>query len=164
VNSQLQKRVDTNEKRLAAAPGSTPLLRALVRDHYALAVSRQTQGATSFPDDAKPDLRAADRYWQRYLEQQKGEPDPSLASVALQVYDVGGLNKAKEAAQAMRVIAERQNNYQAYLALTQRAAAAGDTRTADLAAQKAVDLAPRELKKQVEKAVQQAKKPPPPQQ
>ena len=60
----------------------------------------------------------------------------------------------------MQIVAERQNTFEAYLALVQRAVAAGDTRTADLAGQKAVDLAPQDLRKQVEKQVEQLKKPP----
>jgi hypothetical protein len=161
ANSQLQKRIDRNEKRLQTSPSSSVALGQLVRDHYALAVSGQPQGSTTFPDDAKGDLEAADRYWQRYVDAVKGKPDPSLAAVAVQIYDTGGLNKPKEAAKATAIVAESQNNFQAYLALVQRATAAGDTRTADLAAQKAVDLAPKNLKKQVEKAAEAAKKPVP---
>jgi hypothetical protein len=164
ADSQLQDRIDRNEKRLQTSPSSAAVLGQLVRDHYALAVAGQPQGSSSFPDDAKPDLQAADRYWQRYEDAVKGKPDPSLAAVAVQIYDVGGLNKPKEAARATAIVADSQNNFQAYLALVQRAAAAGDTRTADLAAQKAVELAPKNLKKQVEKAAEAAKKPVPKQQ
>ena len=49
----------------------------------------------------------------------------------------------------MRIVAEAGNDFQSYLALVQYSAAAGDKRTANLAAQKAVDLAPKKLKKQV---------------
>jgi hypothetical protein len=163
-NSQLEERIDRNEERLKRSPRNTAALGELVRDHYALAVSDQPQGSAEFPEEAKDDLRGAARYWQRYLEVEEGKPDASLASVALQVYDVGGLNQPKEAARAMAIVAERQNSYEAYLALVQRATAAGDSRTADLAAQKAVDLAPKDLKKQVEQAAEQAKKPASPQQ
>src|ERR687893_822484 len=48
-----------------------------------------------------------------------------------------------------RIVAEDGNDFQSYLALVQLSTAAGDERTADLAAQKAVDLAPEGLKKQV---------------
>jgi hypothetical protein len=163
-NSQLEKRIDRNEKRLAASPSNAAVLTALVQDHYALAVADQSQGSSTFPEDAKGDLRAAARYWQRYREAETGQPNASLARVALQIYAAGALNQPKEAAQAMAIVAEDQNDYQSYLALVQQAAAAGDKRTADLAAQKAVDLAPNDLKKQVKKAAEQAKKPAPPQQ
>jgi hypothetical protein len=159
ANSQIQKQIDRQEKRLAASPNDLTALKALVRDHYALAAADQPSGSSQFPEDAKPDLRAAAQYWQRYLDVEKGNPDASLAALALQVYDTSALNQPKEAAKAMAIIAERQNTFEAYLALVQRATAAGDTRTADLAAQKAVDLAPKDQKKQVKQLAEQAKKP-----
>src|SRR5215218_5593371 len=164
ANSQLQKQVEREEKRLAGSPNNPTILKALVRDHYALAAADQPSGSSQFPEDAKDDLRAAARYWQRYLDVVKGQPDASLAAFALQAYDTGGLNQPKQAARAMAIIAERQNTFEAFLALVQRAAAAGDTRTADLAAQKAVDLAPTDQKKQVKKLAEQAKKQATPQQ
>jgi hypothetical protein len=159
ANSQIQKQIDREQKRLQTSPNDVAALKALVRDHYALAAADQPSGTSQFPEDAKPDLRAAAQYWQRYLEVEKGKPDASLAALALQVYDTGALNQPKEAAKAMAIIADRQNTFQAYLALVQRATAAGDTRTANLAAQKAVDLAPKDQKKQVKQLAEQAKKP-----
>jgi hypothetical protein len=158
-NSQLEERIDRNKERLTTSPRNEAALGELVRDHYAIAVSNLPQGTATIPEDGKEDLREADRYWQRYLEVEEEKPDPSLASVAVQVYDVSGLNQPKEAAKAMAIIAADRNDYETYLALVQRAATAGDTRTADLAAQKAVDLAPKDLKKQVKKAAEQYKKP-----
>ena len=46
-----------------------------------------------------------------------------------------------------------------YLRLVSYAAAAGDKRTADLAAKKAVDLAPKAERKQVEQQAEALKKP-----
>jgi hypothetical protein len=159
ANSQIQKQIDREQKRLQTSPNDVAALKALVRDHYALAAADQPSGTSQFPEDAQPDLRAAAQYWQRYLEVETGKPDASLAALALQVYDTGALNQPKEAAKAMAIIADRQNTFQAYLALVQRATAAGDTRTANLAAQKAVDLAPKDQKKQVKQLAEQAKKP-----
>ena len=158
ANSQIQKQIDREQKRLEASPNDLAALKALIRDHYALAASDQPSGSSQFPEKAKPDLRASAQYWQRYLVVEKGKPDASLAALALQVYDTGALNQPKEAAKAMAIIADSQNTFQAYLALVQRATAAGDKRTADLAAQKAVDLAPKDQKKQVKQLAEQAKK------
>jgi hypothetical protein len=55
----------------------------------------------------------------------------------------------------VRVIAAQANDSQTYLLLVQTATAAGDKRTAQLAAQKAIDLAPKGQRKQVEKVVKQ---------
>lgn len=162
-NSQLEERIDRNEKRLAASPADEALLAVLVRDNFALASARLESGATEFPPEAKADLRKASTYWVRYVDA-VDKPSDSLARLALQIYDPAGLDQPKQAQRAMQIVAERQNDFQAYLALVQRAVTAGDTRTADLAGQKAVDLAPKDLRKQVEKQVEQLKKPVPPEQ
>ncbi len=162
-NSQLEERIDRNEKRLAASPADEALLAALVRDNFSLASTRLESGATEFPPEAKADLRKASTYWVRYVDA-VDKPSDSLARLALQIYDPAGLDQPKQAQRAMEIVAERQNTFEAYLALVQRAVTAGDTRTADLAGQKAVDLAPKDLRNQVKKQVEQLKKPAPPEQ
>ena len=157
ANSQIEQRIERNEKRLQASPRNEAALKELVRDNYALAVSDQPSGSAQFPEEAKDDLRRAGSFWQRYLEVEGGKVDASLAGVALNVYDVGALNRPKEAQEAARIMAEAANDTTSYLRLVSYAALAGDTRTADLAAQKAVDLAPKDLKKQVKKQAEQLK-------
>jgi hypothetical protein len=161
VNERLEERIDKREAQLQANPRNEAALKALVRDYHALASAQLPTGATQHPEEARDELQRAGEYWNRYLEVEEGKPDPSLARIALTVYDTGALNDPTEAAQAMRIIAEAGNSYELYLGLVQRAAAAGDTRTADLAAQKAVDLAPKRLKKQVKQQAEAAKAPPP---
>ncbi len=153
-----EERMERNEKRLQSNPANTVALKALVRDNYSLAAAEQDPNATSFPDDARDELRRAGAYWQRYLEAAEGEPDPSLATVALRVYDVGALGRPKEAARAMAIVADASNDFQSYLQLVNYAALAGDERTADLAAQKAEDLAPKDVKKEVRQQAAQLKK------
>jgi hypothetical protein len=160
VNEQLEERIDNRESRLEANPRSEATLKALVRDYHALATSQLPSGAVQYPDEARDELQRAANYWQRYLEVEDGDPDASLARVALTLYDQGALNEPGEAANAMRIVAEADNDFRSYLALVQRAAAAGDTRTADLAAQKAVDLAPKPLKKQVRQQAKRLQAPP----
>jgi hypothetical protein len=163
ASEQLEERIDRTEERLTANPQNEAALKSLVRDYHALATAQLPTGAVEYPDDAKDELRQAAEYWQRYLEVEDGKVDPSLARLALTVYDQGALNEPEEAAAAMRVVAEAGNDYQSYLGLVQRAAAAGDERTADLAADKAVELAPKRLKKQVKKQAKTLKTPPQPQ-
>ena len=86
------------------------------------------------------------------------KPNPTTASYALQIYDVGALNKPKEAEKAASILAQTANDAPSYLRLVSYAARAGDTRTADLAGQKAIDLAPKAQKKLVEKQVEALKK------
>lgn len=160
-NSALEKRIERNEKKVAAGP-ATPAVeaarKALVRDYYQLAVA-QTSQEGAFPDDAKDDLRKAAANWRAYLSSEPEKVDASLANVALQVFDPLALNKPKDAQEAARVIAETRNNTNAYLNLVQYAALAGDTRTANLAAEKAVDLAPKAERAAAKAQAEQLKKP-----
>jgi hypothetical protein len=162
-NEQLEERIDREEERLAANPRSEATLKALVRDYHALAGAQLPTGALEYPDDAQDELRQAGEYWQRYLDVEDGDPDASLARLALTLYDQGALNEPKKAAAAMLIVAEDANDYESYLGLVQRAAAAEDKRTANLAADKAVELAPKSKKKQVKKQAEALKAPPQPQ-
>lgn len=158
-NGLVEKRIERNEKKVAALPQDSEAARkALVRDYYQLAVAQTGQNA-GFPDDAKDELRKAAANWKAYLASEPAKPDASLANVAVQIFDPLALNKPKEAEEAARVIAETRNNASGYLALVQFAALAGDTRTADLAAQKAVDLAPKDQRKDVKAQAEQLKNP-----
>ena len=158
INDQLEKRIDRQKERLAASPNSTVVLAELVRLEYQAAVSQQPSGTTTFPEDAKDELRAAASYWDRYVEAKNGDPSPDLAQLAFNIFGQTGLNNPKKAEVAVRAIAADRNDFQAYLLLVQTAVAAGDTRTAQLAGQKAVGLAPEAQRKQVEKAVKQLQK------
>jgi hypothetical protein len=155
-NSVLQGQIDKQEERLQANPQNEALLQALVRNYYAQATQTRQSGST-FPPEAKDDLRKAAAYWNRYAAA-ADKPNPTTASYALQIYDVGALNKPKDAAKAASILAQAANDAPSYLRLVSYAARAGDTRTADLAGQKAIDLAPKAQKKLVKKQVEALKK------
>jgi hypothetical protein len=159
-NAALEERIDRQEERLAKDPQSEALLQSLVREYYSLATLQQESGATAFPDDAKDELRKAASYWQRYVDTVAEKPSPDTALFALRVYDVGALNKPAEAQKAAAIVAERQNDSSSYLQLVAYAALAGDTRTVDLATQKAIDLAPKGQKKAVKEQAELLKQPP----
>jgi hypothetical protein len=161
ASEDLQERIDQREERLSANPQNEAILKALIRDYHALAGAQLPAGGGPYPEEAKDELRQAGEYWQRYLEVEDGDPDASLARLAVAIYDQTALNQPEEGAAAMRIVAEAGNDYESYLALVQLSAAAGDERTADLAAQKAVDLAPKKLRKQVKQQAEAFKAPPP---
>ena len=163
-DSALRDKVKKEEERLAKTPQSEVVLQNLVRDYYSLATSQRQSGTIGFPDDAKDELQKAADYWQRYTTTVKGDPSPEAARYALQVYDVSALNKPKEAQTAAAILAKDSNDTASYLRLVSYAALAGDKRTADLAAKKAVDLAPKAQRKQVKQQAEALKKPPPQQQ
>jgi hypothetical protein len=156
-NAALEERVDRLEKRAAANPGNTAALQELVRDYYGLATTQQESSSAEFPDEAKDELRKAGSAWQRYVDSAEGEPSSATATYALRVYDVGALNQPKEAQKAAAIVAKAENDSSSYLQLVGYASLAGDTRTADLATQKAVDLAPKDQRKAVKQQAEQFK-------
>jgi hypothetical protein len=157
ADSALSKRIDREETRLQTSPRNPELLASLVRDYYSQATSQRESGSTGFPADAKDDLRKAGGYWQRYLAADN-KPNPDVAGYALQVYDVAALNKPKDAQKAAEIIAADGGDTAAYLRVVSYAARAGDTRTADLATQKAMDLAPKGQRTLVKKQAEAIKK------
>jgi hypothetical protein len=148
----VEDQIDRQEERLARNPQNAVVLAALTRSYYNLAAAQIPSGGT-FPDEAKNDLRRAASYWDRY-QAVVDQPDTSLASLAVQMFAPTALNQPDKAKDAALVVARRTNDVNAYLNVVQLAALAGDERTADLATQKAVDLAPENQRKQVQ---QQAK-------
>jgi hypothetical protein len=151
----LEKRIERQEERLKTSPKDTQALAELVKLNYQAASAQVPSGSSTVPDDAKDDLRKAGVYWERYAKAKEGEPDAGLARYALFVFNEQGLNQPAKAKEAARVLAGHSNDTQSYLLLVKYAAASGDTRTAKLAAQKAIDLAPKGQRKEVEKLAKQ---------
>jgi hypothetical protein len=136
----VEERVERNEKRIKAKPRDQEARKELVRDYYSLAFGQYPQGATTMPEEAKDELEKASTHWDAYQELAK-RPDPSVARVALQVYDPTALNRPDAALQAARVIAERENDPGSYLLLVQYAVLANDEKTQTMAKDKALALA-----------------------
>ena len=160
-NDLIEKRIERSEDTLKTNPRSEAARKRLVRDYFQLATAQTTDNSAGFPNEAKDELRKSSRNWKAYLALEPKRVDTSLALLALQVHDVGALNKPKDALEAARFIAAAEENSNAYLRVVQYATLAKDTRVADLAGQKAVDLAPKKDRKTVKAQVDLAKQPPP---
>jgi hypothetical protein len=107
ASEDLQERIDQREERLSANPQNEATLKALIRDYHALAGAQLPTGGGPYPEEAKDELRQAGEYWQRYLEVEDGDPDPSLARLAVAIYDQTALNQPEEGAAADRRAARR---------------------------------------------------------
>jgi hypothetical protein len=155
-NSTINKRIERDQKALKLNPSNQQALADLVRAHYQLATDDADPNTGAFGNQGKQELAKADTAWKRYVQVSKN-PSDSLASLMLQAYGQGGLNKPADAATAAELIANARPSAQAYLALTVYAAQAGQSRKADLAGQKAIELAPKTQKKIVKQQVDAAK-------
>jgi hypothetical protein len=137
----VKERVEHNEARVKRRPRDEEARKELVRDYYSLAYSQTPSDASSFSDDAKDELEKASVHWDAYLELAKDKPDPTVARIALQVYDTPALNEPDNALRVARLIAERAKDPGSYIQLIQYAVLAKDKRTQKLAKDKALELA-----------------------
>lgn len=151
-NSAVTKRIARDEKALKLNPKNQAALTDLVRAHYQLATDDADPNTGAFGQDGKNELAKAATAWERYVST-ANKPNDSLASIMLQAYGENGLNKPDKAAEAAELIAAARPSAQAYLILTTYAAKAGQTRKAELAGLKAIDLAPKAQKTAVKKQV-----------
>ena len=98
-NDPIEKRIERNEKKAAAAARATRRrCKALVRAHYQLAGRPDSARTAGFPADGQGRAAQGRRQLERYLALEPEKLDASLATVALQIYDPTALNKPKEAA------------------------------------------------------------------
>jgi hypothetical protein len=157
ASKTIQKRIDNAEKQLAVNPQNQTALQEIIRDNYQLASLSADQNTGLFSADGKKNLQQASNAWQRYLNTTPANPNPTLASYMFQAYSQAGLNQPANATKAAEIVAAHQNTSAAYIQVVQYATLAGDKRTADLAAQKALELAPKGQRSSVKKLVQQAR-------
>ena len=157
VNKPVQKRIDATEKKLAANPKDAPALIQLVRDRYTLATADSDRQTGAFGKDGKGQLAKASDAWKRYLATKPEKVDRDLATLMLTAYSPTALNQPANGVEAAEIVAEARNDSSAYLPLVQYATLAGQKRKADLAGQKALELAPKSDRSAVKQALAQAK-------
>ena len=153
-NEVIEKRIERNEKRLQTNRNDEKALGQLVKDYFGLA-SAESRSDT-FDKNSRDELAKAGSLWQRYQRTAK-KPDPEVAQYGLRIYEQGALNKPAEAQKAVAILAEAENDIPSYLLLVRYASLAKDTRTADLAGKKAVDLASKGEREAVKAQVRQEK-------
>jgi hypothetical protein len=163
-NSIVEDRIDENEKKVETDPKNAAALKELARDQYQLA-TQEADATGAFSDEGKERLAEADDAWQRYLDLDPKKPDPALAGLMLNAYGPTALNNPADGAEAAEIVAAatpKADAAQAYLQLATFAAQAGQDRKADLAGQKAIELAPKKQRSTVKQLVKQATQAPPP--
>jgi tetratricopeptide (TPR) repeat protein len=156
-NSAIEQRIERDQKRLQANPRDEAALKDMVRANYQLVSGEADPNTGRFPDSARDELQAASRAWERYLALDPKRVEPSLAFLMLQVYALTGLNQPAKAVQAAEIAASERPSSSAYVQLTLYASLAGQTRKAELAGRKAIELAPEGERSSVRQQVEQAK-------
>jgi hypothetical protein len=155
ASNTFQQDVDKAEKRTQVQPANPAAWAVLTRAQYQLAATQADQNTGAFTADGRKDLLATDRAWKRYLALVKAKPDPNLASLMVQAYT--GLNRPKDAVKAQQIVVDAKPSANAFYQLAVYAYAANDTRTGDLASQRALDLTPKDLQPSLRERLKEAK-------
>jgi hypothetical protein len=160
VDSRLTKQVDRYETRVHAAPRDTRAWAALTRAQYQVAGLGENydQNAGTFTAKGKNALVTVERSWDRYLALSPPKPDADLAALMVQAFSPTGLSRPPKAVAAQEIVVDaRPPSAGLYSTLAVLAYQAGQTRKGDLAADKAVSLAPKDQRTLLKQQLQQAK-------
>jgi len=151
------KRVKKLEARVRTTPADAPAWAELARARYQESSigGNYDQSTSSFTDKGKAKLAQVEQAWDRYLALNPPKPNADVANLMVQAFGPAGLNKLDKAVAAMEIVVDTRKPETAalYGQLAQLAYLAGQTRKADLSAQKAVQLAPKDQKQQLKQTL-----------
>ncbi|MFP5379743.1 MAG: hypothetical protein ACLGHP_08365 [Vicinamibacteria bacterium] len=149
ATESIDRRIETQLARTRADPKDPGAWAQLAILRYQRAGIDGIAQDGTYTDEGKRRLRLAATAWERHLALEPPRPDTRAANLMVQAYGAGALNELKKAVQAKQVVieAERPPNSNLFAQLAVLAYQAGETRTGDLAAGRAVDLAPKSDRK-----------------
>ncbi len=116
------------------------------------------QTKQAFTAAGRVELASAVKAWQRYLALNPKHPDPNIAVLMSRAYGPTGLNQLSNSADALEIVTQAEPSAATYGQLAQLAYEAGQVRKGDLAATKAVSLAPKAQQKLVKSQLATIKK------
>jgi tetratricopeptide (TPR) repeat protein len=159
VSDVFKQRVEKAEKAVQTQPNNPRAWAELVRVRYQQAGTGdgfdQNQGV--FTDKGKDELRQTEAAWNKYLAVAK-KPDDTVASLMVQAFGQAGLNEPDKAVGAMEIIIDnREATAPMYVQLAALAYQAGQTRKAELASKKALELTPKDDREQIKAQLQAAR-------
>jgi cytochrome c-type biogenesis protein CcmH/NrfG len=146
VSDTFKKRITAAEAGVKTRPSDPKAWAELTRVRFQQASTGngfdQNQG--TFTNDGKRDLQEASQAWDKYLSL-TDRPDDTVASLMVQAYSQFGLNEPDKAVSAMEVVVDRRTpTGPLYVQLATYAYQAGQTRKAELASKKALQLTPKD--------------------
>ena len=160
VTEAAEKSVTTAAAATEANPQDAAAWARLVRARFQLAQLdggvNETTGA--FTAKGRRALVPVERAWDRYASLDPDPPDDGVAGLMVQAFSSGGLDKPEKAVRAMEMVIEtRDESSNLYSQLAVLAYEAGQNRKGDLAADKAVSLAPEAERKLLRENLDNAK-------
>jgi hypothetical protein len=160
VTAAAEKSVTTAAAATEANPEDPAAWARLVRARFQLAQLDEgvNENTGAFTAKGKRALVPVEQAWDRYVALKPDPPDDGVAGLMVQAFSESGLNKPAKAVGAMEmVIAARDESPNLYSQLAVLAYQAGQNRKGDLAADKAVSLAPEAERKLLRENLDNAK-------
>jgi hypothetical protein len=155
-----QDHIDKANEKLAKDPKDTQALLTVANNEYLLGktgvTQDQTTGAFTLTNDAHTDLGDAADAWNKYLKLNKGKPDLTTAYNMVNVYVI--LNDGTGAIKTQTAIAQAKPSPQSYGQLAFFQYLTGDISGGDQSRDKALSLAPKSQRKQLDTQLSQARK------
>lgn len=156
-------KVAAAEKRTKREPSSAKAWASLIEAQLHEASEERYSSATTgeYTSAGKTLLRKVSDSWNTYLGLEPHNPNTTLAERMFTVYDEDALNQPSAAVQALQyLIAARPPSSALYGELAEYAYKAKNTGLGDLAAQKAVSLAPANERKRIKAELEEVKQNP----
>lgn len=160
ATSEVDKRLERQAAFTRAHPKDAAAWAKLAELRYQRAgVDGISADGQTYTDKGKARLQLASQAWERHLALNPKKPDARTAKFMVQAYQPAGLNQPIKAVRALEIVTEAADppSTNLYQQLAQLAYSAGETRTGDLAAERAIDLAPAEDRKVLREALKTVK-------
>jgi len=139
----IDKRIQAQVAKTRTAPREPGAWAELARLRFQRAgIDGLAADDVTYTETGKQRLNLAAQAWERHLALEPKQPNVRVAQIMVQAYGSSGLNELPKAVQALQIVtaAEKPPRWQLFAQLAQLAYQARDTRTGDLAADRAVDL------------------------
>jgi cytochrome c-type biogenesis protein CcmH/NrfG len=159
VDKVFQQRVDNAERAVRLRPQDPQAWANLTRVRFQQAGTGDGFDSNNqvFTDKGKAQLRQTEAAWDRYLTLTK-TPDENVARIMVQAFSQGALDEPDKAVSALETVMDSQKpTGPLYVQLAALAYQAGQTRKAELASTKALQLTPKDDKEQIKAQLQAAR-------
>ena len=156
----IDKRIEAQLAKTRANPRNATAWAEVARLRYQRAgIDGLSADDQTYTAKGKARLQLSSDAWERYLALEPKAPDARVAKLMVQVYAETGINQPAKAVRAMQIVTQAEDppSSNLYAQLAVLAYGANETRTGDLAADRAVDLADDADKKQLRSLLDQRK-------
>lgn len=159
VSETFQKRIDKAESGVRVRPADPKAWAELTRVRFQQASTNDgfDQANGVFTDKGREYLRQSQTAWNKYLSLTE-KPDDTVAALMVQAFGQYGLNEPDKAVGAMEILIDRREpTGPLYVQLAALAYQAGQTRKAQLASKKALELTPKDDQEQIKAQLESAR-------